>query len=72
MKQLTELAEQAIRKNMRVMGKLMIEFNRGQWSIENWIKDGDIRLLSPAAIKIISEESGLDEDRLTEPKKELA
>lgn len=63
---LTEKAVTSIRKNNTVIGKLIIAFNRGQNTIENWLKANDSPLTTPKALSIISEETGLTSEQILE------
>jgi hypothetical protein len=56
---ISDTAIQAIKKNNRIIGRLMIAFDRGQNTIENWMASKDPRLTTPTAVQIIQEESGL-------------
>jgi len=46
------------------MAKLMIYFNRGQWSIEKWLRAKSPKLTEPGAVEILKEELGLSEDQI--------
>jgi hypothetical protein len=61
---ISDKAIESIKKNNRLIGRLMIAFNRGQNTIENWMKDKDVRFTTPQAVQIIKEESGLNEDEI--------
>jgi len=63
---ITDRAVTAIKKNNRLIGRLIMTFNRGQNTIENWMKADDSPLTTPAAINIISEETGLAQDEILE------
>jgi hypothetical protein len=71
----TDKAIEGIKGNNKLMGRLMIAFDRGQNTIENWMASKDIRLTTPTAVQIIKEETGLcdeeilEEDKQTEPAK---
>lgn len=70
---ISDKAIAAIKGSNRIIARLMIEFDRGQNTIENWMASKDVRLITPAAIQIIAEESGLAKDIILEetPVKEL-
>lgn len=55
-----------IPKNNRLIGRLMIAFDRGQNTIENWIESKDVRLTTPTAVQIIAEETGLSDQEILE------
>lgn len=57
----TDKAIEGIKGNNKLMGRLMIAFDRGQNTIENWMASKDIRLTTPTAVQIIKEETGLAE-----------
>jgi hypothetical protein len=63
---ISEKAISEIKKSNRIMGRLMIAFDRGQNTIENWLVSKDIRLTTPTAVQIISEESELTEADILE------
>jgi hypothetical protein len=72
---IADKAIECIKGNNKLMGRLMIAFDRGQNTIENWMASKDIRLTTPTAVQIIREETGLqdeeilEEDKQTEPAK---
>lgn len=66
---ITDIAISAIKGNNRAIAKLMIEFDRGQPTIENWMNSKDKRLTTPNAVKIISETTGLTEAVILEEEK---
>lgn len=63
---ITDKAINAIRSSNRLIGRLMGEFNRGQNTLENWMASKDIRLTTPGAVNIISEETGLADTEILE------
>lgn len=63
---ITDRALGLIPKNNRIIGRLMIAFDRGQNTIENWIESKDVRLTTPMAVLIIAEETGLKESEILE------
>lgn len=69
--QISEKAKQSILGNNKLIGKLMIAFDRTQKSIENWVNKDDLMLTTPKAVEIISEHTGLTEDQIlvSEPAK---
>lgn len=64
MKVISEIAIQNIKGNNRLIGRLMIAFNRSQNTIENWMASKDIRLTTPLAVGVIHEETGLVEKQI--------
>lgn len=64
---ISNTAIDAIKKNNRAIGRLMIAFDRGQRSMEKWFNRQDVRLTTPQAVSIIKEETGLTEDEILEP-----
>lgn len=63
---ITDRALSLIPKNNKLIGRLMIAFDRGQNTIENWVQQKDVRLTTPTAVQIISEETGLDQSEILE------
>lgn len=68
----TDKAIEGIKGNNKLMGRLMIAFDRGQNTIENWMALKDIRLTTPTAVQIIREETGLTDAEILEEDKEPA
>lgn len=64
MAQISDTGLEAIKGNNLLIGRLMILYNRGQKTIENWIASRDSRLATPKAVQIISEETGLEAQQL--------
>lgn len=58
---ISERALNVIKGNNRLIGRLMIAFNRSQNTIENWMAAKDVRLTTPIAVQIIAQESGLQD-----------
>lgn len=65
--QIRQETKEAIKSNNRIVGRLMILFDRGQKTIENWLDNDDIRFTTPAAMDIIKTETGLTEAEILEP-----
>jgi len=63
-------AIQAMKGNNKLMAKMMLAFDRTQNTIENWMNDKDVRLTTPDAVKIISEETKLTESEILEEETE--
>jgi hypothetical protein len=62
----SDKAIELIKGNNKLMGRLMIAFDRGQNTIENWMASKDIRLTTPTAVQILKEETGLTEEEILE------
>lgn len=67
---ITDTAIREIKGNNRLMAKLMIAFDRGQNTIENWCASKDVRLTTPTAVQVIKEETGLEDSQILEEEKE--
>jgi hypothetical protein len=65
---ITERAIYACKGNNRLMGELMILFNRTQNTIEAWMNPDvrDIRLTTPSCVKLIEKHTGLKEADILE------
>jgi len=61
---ISDKAIMAIKGNNRLIARLMIAFDRGQNTIENWMASKDVRLTTPNAVRIISEESELTSEEI--------
>lgn len=61
-----------IRGNNRLLGRLMVAFDRRQNTIENWCTSKDVRLTTPTAVQIIKEETELLESDILEEEKQPA
>lgn len=55
-----------IKTNPAVVGRLMVAFTKSSDSIVRWINRRDIRLTTPIAIQIISEELKVNESEVLE------
>lgn len=62
----SDKAIEMIKGNNKLMGRLMIAFDRGQNTIENWMVSKDIRLTTPTAVQILKEETGLTDNEILE------
>lgn len=62
----SDKAIEMIKGNNKLMGRLMIAFDRGQNTIENWMVAKDIRLTTPTAVQILKEETGLTDNEILE------
>lgn len=65
--QISNKAIEMITGNHRILGRLCSQFDRHMKTIENWIDSKDIRLTTPNAVKIIKEETGLNESEILDP-----
>jgi hypothetical protein len=63
---ISDKAIEAIKGNNKLIARLMISFDRGQNTIENWMASKDIRLTTPNAVSIIKEEAGLSDEEILE------
>jgi hypothetical protein len=63
---ISDKAIESIKKNNRLIARLMIAFNRGQNTIENWMNHKDVRFTTPIAVQIIREETGLSDQEILE------
>jgi hypothetical protein len=63
---ISDKAINSIKGNNRLIGRLLIAFDRGQNTLENWMRDKDIRLTTPTAVQIIHEETGLSSEEILE------
>lgn len=61
---ISDKAVAAIKSSNIIMGKLMVAFNRGQNTIENWMNSEprNILLTTPDAVRVITQNSDLTED----------
>ena len=66
MKVLSKKASDRISGNQRIIGRLMALFNKSSFTINRWIEDKDLRLISPDSIEVIREETGLADDEILE------
>lgn len=65
-------AIEAIKGNNRLMARLMMAFDRGQNTIENWMASKDIRLTTPTAVQIFREETDLTDSEILEDESAVA
>ncbi len=66
---ISDRAIREIKGNNRLIARLMIAFDRSQNTIENWMASKDVRLTTPTAVQIITEESKLSEAEILEIEK---
>lgn len=69
---LSDIAVRKIKGNNQLIGRLMVEFDRGQKAIETWLKDHDQRLTLPEAVRIISEETRLTTEEILDNTDQVA
>ena len=60
-----------IRNNNKVVARMSYHFDKTVNTIHNWIKNRDAMLTTPDALKIISEETGLEQDQILEHSEEM-
>lgn len=63
---ITDLAISKIKESNRLIGRLMIAFNRGQNTIENWMASKSYMLTTHTAVQIIKEETKLTDAEILE------
>lgn len=63
---ISEKAITAIKSTSRVKAKLMLAFERDSRTVEFWFKKNSPMLTTAAALKIIMEETGLNQDEILE------
>lgn len=64
---MTTISHKAAKKlkgNQKAIGRLMALFNKSSFTIERWIDNKDVRLITPQALEIIKEETDLIEDHI--------
>ena len=69
---ISDLAISRIKGNNIIMGKLMIAFNKGERTMQQWMERRDIKLTTIMAINIIKAETGLTEDEIIVTEKATA
>lgn len=55
--------------NNRVIGRLMVHFDRHSETIKRWLLDKDERLSTPKPLQVIREETGLTDSEILEEEK---
>lgn len=65
--QISDKAVQKIKGNHKAYNALGYAFDKSYKTIENWVKDKDIRLTTPTALEIIKAETGLTEEEILVP-----
>jgi hypothetical protein len=63
---ITNTAISESRKNNVLVGRMMIAFNKTQNTILNWFDSKNPILTTPDAVRIIREETGLDDSQILE------
>ena len=66
MKSISKSTSDLIESNQKVIGRLMVLYNKSSFTISRWIKDKDMKLSAPASLEIIREETGLTDDQILE------
>lgn len=72
MQTLTQIAISQMLGNNRLIGRLMVLFNRSSFAITRWISNKDQRLTSPLALEVIREETGLTNEQILEETEKTA
>jgi len=69
---ISKKAIEAIKGNNRILARLMLKFDKSSQTLALWLGKTpvDVRLTTPDAVKIISEESGLTEGQILLREKE--
>ena len=70
--QISDIAIKKIKGNNRAINALGYSFDKGYKTIENWLRDKDIRLTTPTAVSIIKKETGLSEKEILVNEKSIA
>jgi hypothetical protein len=66
MQRITQIAVDQMLGNNRLIGRLMILFNRSSFAISRWITSRDKKLTTPLVLEVIREETGLTDDQILE------
>lgn len=61
---LNETAIEAVKKSLAAKNRLQFELNKSYLTIQRWLKDNSPNLAKGRALKIISEETGIDQNDL--------
>lgn len=64
MQTITQVAVDKIRNNPVCIGRLMVMFEKYEVTIKRWLVTKDVRLVTPSALSVISEETGLPADKI--------
>jgi hypothetical protein len=64
---ISEKVVQVIRRDKRVIGRLILAYGKSYQTIINWMDARSPMLTTPDAVKIISEETGFTEADILEP-----
>jgi NAD kinase len=63
---LTQKAIDAIKKNKRARARLQLDLDKSEYTINKYIAENDIMLTTAQALKVIREETGLDDSEVLE------
>jgi hypothetical protein len=69
---LTQKAIDNLRSNKRARARLQLSLNKSEYTINKYISDNDIMLTTAIALKVIREETGLDDSEILEDVSEFA
>jgi hypothetical protein len=72
MQTISKTAIDKIKENPVVTGRLIVLFKKSASTIERWINNRDIRLITPQALQIISQETGLSKSEILENESRVA
>lgn len=61
---ISDKAAQSVKGNNYAVARLMAHFNRTEQSIHNWLAAKNQKLALPEVVRIISEETGLQEEEI--------
>lgn len=61
---LNDYAIEAVKKNLSAKNRLQYELNKSYVTIQRWLKDNSPNLAKGRALKIIAEETGIDQKDL--------
>jgi hypothetical protein len=64
MTKISDRVVQKIRRDKRIIGRMIIVYGKSYQTIINWMDTRSPMLTTPDAVKIISEETGLSENEI--------
>lgn len=63
---LTQKAVEAIKNNKRARARLQLDLDKSEYTINKYIAENDIMLTTAQALKVIREETGLEDSEILE------
>lgn len=63
---LTQKALEAVRTNKRLRARLALALDKSDFSVQRWIKENSEMLTMAASLKVIREETGLNDEEILE------